>query len=130
MEFHGITLRPCRGMSETKRHLFRFPSLPAIMTKSAMVENHHIARFGAFLMAMVTLATLAAAPQPEPVRYTVSFPSPSTHYAAVEAEFPTGGRGSIEVFMPVWTPGSYLVREFSRNVEDVRGPGAVVKTTK
>jgi len=117
-------------MPGAKDDLFRFPSLPAIMTKSAMVENHHIACFGAVFMAMATFAPLAAAAQPEPVHYTVSFPAPSTHYAAVEAEFPTGGQPSIEVFMPVWTPGSYLVREFSRNVEAVNGPGAVVKTTK
>ncbi|MGE0142531.1 MAG: M61 family metallopeptidase [Planctomycetota bacterium] len=28
--------------------------------------------------------------------------------------------GSAEVFLPVWTPGSYLVREFARLVRDVR----------
>jgi predicted metalloprotease with PDZ domain len=92
-----------------------------------MVENHHIARFGAFLLA---LTALSAAPTPEPVRYTVSFPNPSTHYAAIDAEFPAGGQPSIEIFMPVWTPGSYLVREFSRNVEDVQGPAGVTKTSK
>ena len=48
----------------------------------------------------------------------------------VEADFPSDGRASIDLFMPVWTPGSYLVREYARNVEDVKGPGAVVKTTK
>jgi predicted metalloprotease with PDZ domain len=32
--------------------------------------------------------------------------------------------------MPVWTPGSYLIREYARNIEEVKGPGAVVKTAK
>ena len=66
----------------------------------------------------------------EPVRYTLSFPAPQTHYAVVDADFPTGGQSSIELFMPVWTPGSYLVREYARNVEQVKGPGAVVKSAK
>lgn len=102
-----------------------------------MVENHHIARFGAIAAGALIFAIMTsplAAQQPassyEPVRYTVSFPAPQTHYAVVEAYFPTGGQPSIEVFMPVWTPGSYLIREYARNVEDVKGPGAVVKTTK
>ena len=86
-----------------------------------MAENHHTGCFD---------AGLPGAPGSEPVRYTVSFPAPQTHYAEVEVDFPTGGLPSIQLFMPVWTPGSYLVREYARNVEEVRGPGAVMKTSK
>ncbi len=64
-------------------------------------------------------AELAAAPNGDMIRYTVRFPAPQTHYVSVEAALPTGGRPEVELFMPVWTPGSYLVREFSRNVEAV-----------
>ncbi len=53
----------------------------------------------------------------EPVRYTLSFPAPHTHYVEVEASVPTDGRPQIEVMMAVWTPGSYLVREYARHVE-------------
>jgi predicted metalloprotease with PDZ domain len=67
------------------------------------------------------LAPLAAAAQaPEAIRYTLRFPAPETHYVEVEAIVPTGGARSIDLMMPVWTPGSYLVREYSRHVEDVR----------
>jgi predicted metalloprotease with PDZ domain len=55
----------------------------------------------------------------DPIRYTVSFPAPHTHYVHVRAEVPSSGRDSIELTMAVWTPGSYLVREFSRHVEAV-----------
>ena len=55
----------------------------------------------------------------QPIRYTLGFPAPDTHYVEVEAEFPTGGRPEVELMMAVWTPGSYLVREFSRHVEAV-----------
>lgn len=53
------------------------------------------------------------------IRYTVCFPEPSTHYAEIEAEFPTFGKAEVELFMAVWTPGSYLVREYARHVENV-----------
>ena len=55
----------------------------------------------------------------EPVRYTLSFPAPHTHYVDVRATIDAGGADVIELMMPVWTPGSYLVREFSRHVEAV-----------
>jgi predicted metalloprotease with PDZ domain len=55
----------------------------------------------------------------DPIRYTLSFPAPQTHYVHVRAEVPTSGRDSVELSMAVWTPGSYLVREYPRHVEGV-----------
>ncbi len=60
-----------------------------------------------------------SAQTPEPVQYTLRFPAPSTHYVEVEATVPTAGRADVELYMAVWTPGSYLVREYERNVETV-----------
>jgi predicted metalloprotease with PDZ domain len=60
----------------------------------------------------------------EPIRYVVSFPAPLTHYLEVEATYPTDGQPSIDLMMPVWTPGSYLVREYSRNVEALTATGS------
>ena len=48
----------------------------------------------------------------EPIPYTVSFPAPHTHYVEVTATVPTARRASVELMMAVWTPGSYLVREY------------------
>ena len=42
----------------------------------------------------------------------------------VTAAVPTGGRRDIELMMAVWTPGSYLVREYQRNVERVTASAA------
>lgn len=56
-----------------------------------------------------------------PIQYTVRFPAPSTHYAEVEASFPTDGLAFLDLFMAVWTPGSYLIREFARHVEGLSG---------
>ncbi len=63
------------------------------------------------------------------VRYTVRFPEPSTHYAVIEALLPTGGQAEVDVFMAVWTPGSYLVREYARHVEGLT-PLSVLKIAK
>jgi predicted metalloprotease with PDZ domain len=57
------------------------------------------------------------------VRYTVSMPKPHSHLFEVRAEFPPVS-GELIVCLPVWTPGSYLVREYSRHVQqfEVEGP--------
>ena len=64
-------------------------------------------------------ADTPAKPAPEPIRYTVRFPAPESHYIEVVAAIPTAGAPDIELMMPVWSPGSYLVREYARNVEGV-----------
>lgn len=78
----------------------------------------------------------AAAQPPAPIRYTVRFPEPQTHIAEIEAVYPTDGRADVDLMMAVWTPGSYLVREYARNVgglsaTDARGRSLnLVKTRK
>ncbi len=51
------------------------------------------------------------------VAYRLQVPAPATHYVHIQASFPARGRETITVMMPVWTPGSYLVREFARHVD-------------
>ena len=80
------------------------------------------AKHSRWLVALVLMTHAAGAhaqTAPEPIRYTLSFPAPQTHYVEVTATVPTGRRASIDMMMAVWTPGSYLVREYSRNVEAV-----------
>jgi predicted metalloprotease with PDZ domain len=64
--------------------------------------------------------SLAHAQQPEAIRYVLRIPAPETHYIEVQATYPTSRQRVIELMMPVWTPGSYLVREFARHVEEIR----------
>jgi predicted metalloprotease with PDZ domain len=81
-----------------------------------------VAKLSALLMATFFMAhPLAAAAQTtiEPLRYTVTFPAPQTHDMEISVAVPTGGRPTVELMMAVWTPGSYLVREYARNVEAV-----------
>ena len=89
------------------------------------------------VMSLIPLAAgLHGAPMPEPISYTLRFPAPQTHYVEVEAAVPTDGRSAVELMMPVWTPGSYMVREYARNLETVTAadgagePLPVAKTSK
>jgi predicted metalloprotease with PDZ domain len=91
------------------------------------------------LVAVLVMTHATSAPAQttaEPIRYTLSFPAPQTHYVEVSAEVPTDGRAEVELMMAVWTPGSYLVREYSRHVEAVTArapdgrPLAVEKSDK
>jgi predicted metalloprotease with PDZ domain len=50
------------------------------------------------------------------MRYRLSIPAPRTHQFHVEATLARPG-ATAELAFPVWTPGSYLVREFARHVE-------------
>lgn len=70
------------------------------------------------LLAVTTAGSLNAQAI-EPIRYTLRFPAPHTHYVEVEASIPTAGRPDVEVYMATWTPGSYLIREYERHVEAV-----------
>jgi predicted metalloprotease with PDZ domain len=91
---------------DVKFHLLLRLTVILVMTQSLSVDTQSI--------------PAGAQQSAEPIRYTVSFPEPQTHYMEVSAIVPTGGRATIEMMMAVWTPGSYLVREYSRHVEGVR----------
>jgi predicted metalloprotease with PDZ domain len=84
--------------------------------------QHMVARIGGLLLAVFVMqaASLASAQTAlEPMKYTLRFPQPQTHYVEVTAVVPTSGRAQVELMMAVWTPGSYMVREYSRHVEAV-----------
>jgi predicted metalloprotease with PDZ domain len=54
----------------------------------------------------------------EAVRYRVAMRRPHSHLFEVEALFPAS-ETPLAVAMAVWTPGSYLIREFARQVQEV-----------
>lgn len=55
----------------------------------------------------------------QPVSYRVSMPRPHSHLFEVVAHYPACG-DEVVVSLPVWTPGSYLVREYARHVQEAR----------
>src|SRR5262249_18283072 len=71
----------------------------------------------ALLIAGGCAASAVVARGAEPIVYTVKVPAPETHVAEVEAVVPTEGRLSIELMMPVWTPGYYRAEDYARCVK-------------
>jgi predicted metalloprotease with PDZ domain len=69
-------------------------------------------------------------------RFTVSMPRPETHLYEIAMEVDPRGAKALDLVLPAWTPGSYLIRDFARHVRDVtavdaRGrPLAIEKTAK
>lgn len=57
------------------------------------------------------------------ISFKVSFSEPQAHYADVEMKVSGNRKEFLDVKMPVWAPGSYLVREFSKNVEGFSAKG-------
>ncbi len=54
------------------------------------------------------------------VQYQVAFEEATHHYISVRAIFPAPADSDVELSMAVWTPGSYLVREYARHIEELQ----------
>jgi predicted metalloprotease with PDZ domain len=54
------------------------------------------------------------------IQYFVSMNEPERHYFKVKMIITRDSSDKVRLIMPVWTPGSYLVREFARNVLDFK----------
>src|SRR3954449_1388922 len=85
----------------------------------------HKSRFmcvaAALLLAMPLLAAAQRqTPPPVNIAFTVTLSQPHTHLFEIEVAISHTGDAPQEeqLVMPVWTPGSYLIREFERNVQD------------
>ena len=67
------------------------------------------------------------------IGFEVSFIEPQAHYAEVEMNMSgLSAKNYIDLKMPVWTPGSYLIREYAKNVEGFTATanGKVAKVQK
>ncbi|MBA3515853.1 MAG: M61 family metallopeptidase [Pyrinomonadaceae bacterium] len=86
--------------------------------------------YGILQLAVLIIAGAGSAPsqpaQPQAsvpdIAFIVSMPKPHTHMLEVEVRIKR--KAGVEaptaevLVMPVWTPGSYLIREFERHVQD------------
>jgi len=53
----------------------------------------------------------------DPIVYTLRAPAPETHQLDVEARFPSAGVPWIEIMLPVWSPGYYVVQDYAANLQ-------------
>ena len=88
-----------------------------------------------FLFSLLILAINNAAFGAK-ISYSLKMPRPQNHYFQVEMQVEQLKQKTATVKLPVWAPGSYLVREFSRHLNQVKAyslQGAalpVIKKTK
>lgn len=75
----------------------------------------------------IMITTLSAQ---EKIAFEVSFSEPQAHYADVQMEIAGLKDDHIDLKMPVWTPGSYLIREFAKNVEGFEALGSAGSALK
>ncbi len=52
------------------------------------------------------------------IRYTLAMPEPRTHLYHVAVELSGVREPHVDLVLPVWTPGAYVVRDFAKNVQD------------
>jgi predicted metalloprotease with PDZ domain len=68
------------------------------------------------------------------ISFTIAMPRPHTHLFEIEISIKREGLADPpahdDLVMPVWTPGSYLVREFERHVQDFTAEDASGKPLK
>ena len=83
---------------------------------------------------LLTSYSFAQTGQPTPVdiAFTVGMSRPHTHLFEIDIRIKHSGAAPSEqsLVMPVWTPGSYLVREFERHVQDFSAKDASGKPLK
>lgn len=66
------------------------------------------------------------------IHYSLSIPELHTHYVKVDLEIVVPNKKEVQLSMPVWTPGSYLIREFSKKMEcyEATASGKLLLVTK
>ncbi|MDQ1140220.1 M61 family metallopeptidase [Pedobacter agri] len=84
------------------------------------------------LSLVLLLTSIMAAEAQVKIAFEVSFKEPQAHYAEVQMNISGLAKDYVDVKMPVWTPGSYLIREFEKSVEEFKATagGKQVKVEK
>jgi predicted metalloprotease with PDZ domain len=102
--------------------MIRFPE--SATTARAIAAILTILAFTAFAFGQKTKPTTSpgvqSAPAPKPLEfsYTLAFPQPHTHLYEVSLTIGNVATPQLDLSLPIWTPGSYLAREYARHVQD------------
>lgn len=111
--------------------------------KTTVIPKHRLQRLGAwlalasFFVTWILESRLSAQTvpfDPETIGYRIEFQE-KWHQASIEMTLATHGAKEIRLMMPVWTPGSYMIREYPRQIEtlessDDKGPLPTTKVDK
>lgn len=90
----------------------------SIIVRVVRLHNAIVLAVLTIIVAASVTSAQSSSPAQTDIAYTVSMPKPYTHLLEVEIRVrPQRLQRSVDLVMPVWTPGSYLVREFERHVQ-------------
>ncbi len=106
--FFILILRKNKGVVESSKTLVVFLSLTE---KYKFMLKYSI--FG--LVSMLFSLSFS-----QSIKYNLKMPKPQNHYYHVEMEISDIKGAEVSVKMPIWAPGSYLAREFAKNVNLVK----------
>ncbi len=107
------------------------------MPKSRVLTAPILSMILLLVFGVQALGQTPAAPRTSPapeIAFTVAMPRPHTHLFDVDVSIkrgPTATAPAEELLvLPVWTPGSYLIREFERHVQDFEAKDAAGQPLK
>lgn len=77
----------------------------------------------------VGVALLGAAPAPKPLglAYHIAMPDPASHYFDIELRISGIHADSLDLQLPVWSPGRYARMDFARNLQHLVATSAAGK---
>ena len=108
------------------------PRMPNALLRGSLISTL-LLLFTTFSTQTLATAQTVAAPAPE-ITFTIAMPRPHTHLFDVDVAIKRGPTTTApaqeQLVMPVWTPGSYLIREFERHVQDFNATDATGQPLK
>src|SRR3954469_20986951 len=95
-------------------------------------------RYRRLVLALLVLAFAArsstdAQRMLDPISYTLRFPDPASKTFAVEIKVPSEKRTTVDLMMPIWSPGFYGLQNYAdrvSNVEAHAADGAALDVTR
>ena len=73
-----------------------------------------------FVLMLSPLVAIAQNIQATKIAYTVSMENPNQHYYHVSLTYSDIKEKSVELKLPVWTPGYYMIMDYARYVINFR----------
>ena len=102
-------------MIEKQPPRLKIPSL--IYIKNQSFSYLRIMKKALLLFLFTSLLSISAMNKDYNIAYKISFPNANTHYVRIDMTVWGIKESELILKLPVWTPGSYLVREFSKNID-------------
>ena len=88
-----------------------------LRTETKILKTLNVIVWGMLLLGSAEIFAVMEDEKPA-LRYKVDLEDTRNHYLTIKVEVPVDS-DTTELMMAVWTPGSYLVREYARNIDSM-----------